>query len=182
MRFNGEGEVFGGLVPVPVALRLFKVQLACIEARSLDGRTFGLAVETRDHAGTGQDALLAPPFGAEHGRDKMKRVSVILGLVASLQMGGAHAATDFPVRPVRIVVPFVPGSTVDALPRMLAPKLGEVLGQPVIIENKPGAGGDIGTASVAKAPADGYTLLLASNATTISAATKSRRKRPAKSS
>jgi len=69
-------------------------------------------------------------------------------------------AQGFPNKTIRIVVPYPPGGGTDVLARIIAPKLGEVLGQTVIIENKPGAGGTIGSAQVAKMPPDGYTLLI----------------------
>jgi len=81
----------------------------------------------------------------------------------------ALAQDDFPNRPIRIVVPLAPGAMADALPRMLGEKLTARWGQPVIVENKPGAGGVIGTQFVAKSPADGYTLLLAAGASSGSA-------------
>jgi tripartite-type tricarboxylate transporter receptor subunit TctC len=70
-----------------------------------------------------------------------------------------HAQT-WPARPVSIVVGFAAGGNVDGVARIFAPALSDALGQPVIVENKPGAGGNIGSGLVAKAPADGYTLLL----------------------
>lgn len=76
----------------------------------------------------------------------------------------------FPSRPVKIVVSFPPGGSADVLARILAPKLTEIWSQPVLIENKPGASANIGTEYVAKSPADGYTLLLATPALAVSAA------------
>lgn len=72
----------------------------------------------------------------------------------------AVAQTAWPTRPVRIVVPFAPAGTTDILARALAPELTRVFGQPFVIENKPGAGGNLGAEQVAKSPADGYTLLM----------------------
>lgn len=70
------------------------------------------------------------------------------------------AAQDFPSRPLKLVVPQPPGGGFDTVARQLADKLGPLLGQPVVVENRPGAGTLVGTESVARAPADGYTLLL----------------------
>src|SRR5580658_3878334 len=80
--------------------------------------------------------------------------------IAALLPVTAMAASAFPDRPIKIVVPFTAGGAVDVVARILAPKLSELLGQPVIIENRGGAGGMVGAAAVAKAPADGYTLLV----------------------
>ena len=71
------------------------------------------------------------------------------------------SAQQFPSKPIRLVVPYTPGAGTDTIARILAQKAGESLGQQVIIDNRPGAGGTIGTEIVAKAPADGYTLLFA---------------------
>src|SRR5258706_3472592 len=89
-------------------------------------------------------------------------------LLAVLALGIVPApglAQDFPSRPVRIVVPWPPSGNVDITARTLAPALGEALGQQVIIENRAGAGGTMGSAQVARSPADGYTLLLGSSGT-----------------
>ena len=88
----------------------------------------------------------------------------ILGfLVTANLMGPAFAqsvATNFPNKPVRIIVPQTPGGASDALARIVGQKLSEKWGQPVVIENRPGAGGNIGMDAVAKAPGDGHTLLM----------------------
>ena len=90
---------------------------------------------------------------------------LILLAALGLQAGNALAQT-FPSKPLRIVVAYAPGGTVDVLARLIAPKFGEFLGQPVIVENRPGAGGIIGISSVAKSESDGHTLLLNPNGLT----------------
>jgi tripartite-type tricarboxylate transporter receptor subunit TctC len=92
----------------------------------------------------------------------MKKILVLILLLAQQAF-----AQSFPTKPVRIVVPFPPGGGTDVVARTVAPKMQELLGQPVLIENRAGAGGNIGTEYVAKSPADGYTLLVASAATAI---------------
>jgi len=81
-------------------------------------------------------------------------------LAAALLVAGAALAQDWPSKPVRIIVPFPPGGSVDPLGRLLAAKLSEPLKQQFIVENRPGAGGSIGTAAAAKSAPDGYTFLV----------------------
>jgi tripartite-type tricarboxylate transporter receptor subunit TctC len=90
---------------------------------------------------------------------------LLAGGLWALFAGAALAA--FPEKPIRIVVAFAPGSATDVVARSLAQNLTVALGQPVVIENKPGAGGNIATVQVAKSPADGYTLLMHSVAYSI---------------
>jgi tripartite-type tricarboxylate transporter receptor subunit TctC len=92
----------------------------------------------------------------------MKMRRLVSFLVLALCAGVCIAQT-FPSRPVRLIVPFPVGSTPDIVGRTLGQKLAESWGQPVVVENKPGAGGNIGTAEAARALRDGYTLLIGSN-------------------
>ncbi|MEN4921967.1 tripartite tricarboxylate transporter substrate binding protein [Achromobacter spanius] len=85
----------------------------------------------------------------------------------SVAAAGAQAAESYPARPVTLVVPFTAGGITDASARLVARKLGEALNQSVVVENKPGAGGAIGTRQVAMASPDGYTLLLGTIATQV---------------
>ena len=82
----------------------------------------------------------------------------VIALALALASSAGVAAETWPARPVRIIVPFPPGSSPDLIARMLTDRLAQALGQPVIVENKPGAGGNLGTSLVAKAVPDGYTL------------------------
>jgi len=82
-------------------------------------------------------------------------------MLAALFVAAAVQAQDYPSKPIRYIVPFPPGGSSDLIARAIAPRLGERLGQPVVIENKPGAGGMIGVDIVAKAPPDGYVIGLA---------------------
>ena len=88
-------------------------------------------------------------------------VSAALAFAVLAGHAAPAAAEDYPARPLRIVVPYPPGGTSDILARSIGQKLGESLGQPIVVENKPGANGNVGADLVAKAPPDGYTLLLA---------------------
>ena len=101
---------------------------------------------------------------------KLKRQTLIKAPVLALGCAVLPAAfaQSYPVRPVRVVIPFPPGGTLDTVGRMLAQKLSEQTGQAFVIENKPGGNGIIGADIVAKAPADGYTLLF--NASTFTTA------------
>jgi tripartite-type tricarboxylate transporter receptor subunit TctC len=92
---------------------------------------------------------------------RMTRLGLLIG--AALAFALPAAAQSWPTKPVRIVVPFGPGGPADVYARIVGQELGEVLKQQFVIENKPGAGAVIGTDIVAKAPADGYTLLMMSN-------------------
>jgi tripartite-type tricarboxylate transporter receptor subunit TctC len=91
-------------------------------------------------------------------------IQVCIALLVSL--GSTLAMADnYPSKPIKAIVPFAPGSTTDQIGRAFAVKMSELLGQPVVIENRPGANGLIGADFVAKAPADGYTILFGTNST-----------------
>ena len=102
----------------------------------------------------------------------MKRMKTLLGglMVAMTLSTSTAMAQDFPNKPIRIVVPYSPGGGTDAVARMMAQRLTASLGQSVVVENKPGASANIGAEFVARAPADGYTILVtAPNFTTSEA-------------
>ena len=93
------------------------------------------------------------------------RREALAAIFASLAGSVMAQAAGWPSRPVKIIVPFAPGGTVDIVSRLLANRLGTLLGQPFIIDNKPGAGGNLGTEMVVRAPNDGYTFLTAGSPT-----------------
>ena len=91
-------------------------------------------------------------------------------LAAAGLLAGAVQAADWPARPITLVVPFPPGGPTDMVARVLAQSVGEQLGQSVVVDNKPGANGNIGNAFVAKAAPDGYTVLYNTSSITLSPA------------
>jgi tripartite-type tricarboxylate transporter receptor subunit TctC len=86
-------------------------------------------------------------------------------LFAQVVPFGSAVAQEYPDRPVHLIVPFPPGGGADILARTVAPRLAQALGKPIVIENKPGAGGNVGAEYVARAAPDGYTLLYGTNGT-----------------
>src|SRR3954471_7049416 len=91
----------------------------------------------------------------------MKRILTVLA--ATLIAGGAGAQAAWPTKPIRMIVPFTAGSVTDIIGRTVAESMSRSLGQPILIDNKPGAGGTIGAAQVAKSDPDGYTVLIHSS-------------------
>ena len=87
----------------------------------------------------------------------------LLSLVAALLLAGSAAAQSYPSKPIKIIVPFTPGSATDIMGRIVGERLNAAWGQPVIVDNKPGAGGSIGIREGARSEPDGYTLILVSS-------------------
>ena len=101
---------------------------------------------------------------------QLKKRWFVSSAAAALLLGASHltlAQTAYPDKPVKLVIPFAAGGATDVLGRLLAVAMQDKLGQSVVVENKPGAGTVLAASLVAKAPADGYTLLLASNSTLV---------------
>src|SRR5947207_13376869 len=99
----------------------------------------------------------------------MKKI-IGLALVALATTAQQASAQDYPNKPVHVIISFTPGSSTDIVGRIVIQKLSEMWGQPVVPENRAGAGGSIGSAAVAKAAPDGYTLLINSNAHSVNPA------------
>jgi tripartite-type tricarboxylate transporter receptor subunit TctC len=119
-------------------------------------------------AGAARDMTMAKNLSFDKTRRTLTLATLATGAGAMTGLFGskaAHAAAAWPSKQIRLVVPFAPGGPTDVAARLLAQKLGSGLGQTVIIDNKPGAGGTVGAANVALSPADGYTLLYGSTST-----------------
>ena len=84
--------------------------------------------------------------------------AALVSACAAVSTGASAQAADYPNKPIHIVVTFPPGGSADAVVRLIAPRLTEKLHQQIVVDNRPGAGGNIGMSIVAKAPPDGYTV------------------------
>jgi tripartite-type tricarboxylate transporter receptor subunit TctC len=100
----------------------------------------------------------------------LSRRLFLAGLSVSALSAPSFAADDYPNRPIRLVVPYAPGGSTDTIARIVGQQVAKTIGQPVVIENKPGAASAVGALFVARAPADGYTLLLGTGALAINKA------------
>jgi tripartite-type tricarboxylate transporter receptor subunit TctC len=104
--------------------------------------------------------------GTKEGDIMIRWLQQLSAFVAAFSIcAAALAQTAYPAKPVVVIVPYAPGQGTDVLARIVAQKLQEALGQPFVVENKPGAGGNIGTEAAAKAAPDGYTIVMGTNAT-----------------
>jgi tripartite-type tricarboxylate transporter receptor subunit TctC len=112
---------------------------------------------------------MAATLIVESAMNRAARLSWLVPAALAFSAIMAHAQ-NYPVKPIRVVVPFVAGGAVDSMARLVSPKMSDALGQPVLIDNRPGAGGNIGADAVAKAAPDGYTILLNTNGHAISPA------------
>ena len=99
----------------------------------------------------------------------MKMLWIVGTFLFALGAMPACVAAPYPAKPVKLIVAFPPGGPTDSVARLIAGQLSKTLGQQVIVENRPGAGGTIGAALAAKSPADGYTLFLGTTGTLASA-------------
>ena len=95
----------------------------------------------------------------------MRRMSTLLVVCGALAAAGPAVAQSYPARPITLIVPFAPGGSASTAARSVADKMSETLGQQIVIDNRGGAGGTVATRAVAKAPPDGYTLLVVTSAT-----------------
>jgi tripartite-type tricarboxylate transporter receptor subunit TctC len=103
-------------------------------------------------------------------KSMIRAFSLGMCLVAAAPVAWSQAAANYPNRPIKLIVPFGPGGFTDVVARVLGQRLGQAMGTSFVIENKPGAGSTIGTAEVAKAAPDGYTLVMISTTHTVSPA------------
>src|SRR4051812_46637188 len=105
-------------------------------------------------------------------RDRQPKSSLVRAslIVAAMLVPQGGWAQSYPTKPIRLIVPFAAGGNTDIIARFYTPKMAELLGQQVIVDNRGGAGGTIGSEMVAKASADGYTLLMVSEGHTINPA------------
>src|SRR6516164_5901227 len=113
----------------------------------------------RSERGKAAASAASGTVGQKEEQMKLTRVALV-ALTLCVHSVAALAQTGYPSRPVRMIVPFAPGGASDFVARIISPRLSELLGQSIVIENKQGASGNIGMEAAARAPADGYTIYL----------------------
>src|SRR5688500_6742344 len=121
------------------------------------------AYETAREARTNMSTFAFRRVTAPTRRELTKLWTFALGIALAWAAPAADQAQSYPVRPVRVVVPFTPGTGMDIIARNVGPKLSERVGQPVVIDNRPGASGNLGAEVVARAAPDGYTVMVSGN-------------------
>jgi tripartite-type tricarboxylate transporter receptor subunit TctC len=97
----------------------------------------------------------------------MKPMHILAAAALTSLLAGPGLAQDYPTKPIKLVVPFPPGRGTDVVSRVIAQKLGEATGWTIVVDNKPGSGGSVGLGLAGKAPADGYTIVMAQNANLV---------------
>src|ERR1700739_2127075 len=110
---------------------------------------------------------MPPAFRRSEGRSMLMRTLAAFCLVTLFLAPALAAAADYPTRPITLVVPYPPGGGNDVIARLVAAKMSQSLGQPIVIENRAGAGSTIGTRDVARSAPNGYTLLIATSSLAI---------------
>src|SRR5215831_3907401 len=100
----------------------------------------------------------------------LQTLRLLLAAATLLAIAPTVSAQDYPTKPIRVIVPFAPGGGSDFIARFMAQRLSESLGKPFVVENKPGAGGNLGTEQGVRAAADGYTLTLIASSYTVNPA------------
>jgi tripartite-type tricarboxylate transporter receptor subunit TctC len=145
---------------------------SCVNSAGTAGNSAGpgLALSAAACFFAGRGAR-AEQFGTGSGEETAMRMMIrVAGLMLALTLSGRCFALDWPTRPVHVIVPFPAGGSADTLARLIGQDLEQTLGQPFVIENRTGAAGNIGTAAVAHAAPDGYTLLLTPSSIAIAPA------------
>lgn len=107
-----------------------------------------------------------------HSLQRRHATALLLAVTSGwvLASAGTAQAQSFPSKPIRMIVPFAPGGTTDGIARIVANKVSEQIGQPIVVDNRAGAGGNVGTDMVSKAAADGYTVAMVGNSFTVNPA------------
>src|SRR3954447_1938111 len=131
-------------------------------------RMAGLVPAIRFCFGSAMQRYRCPTIRAHGGGTSMRLRQLAIAATLLALTSASAFAQNYPNRPIRVLVPFAAGGAVDTLARLVGQKLSESIGQPVIVENRPGAGGNLASDVLAKSPPDGYTVLQTVNGISIS--------------